>query len=428
MPNGAHGDTIDALNFEQHIFSTICGMIRSRAYQLNNQAYPSDSNFFRSYTITLGSPRRWNGAGVRRIIDSLRFKCGPTSNQRADVQWVEHRCFIHHLPRDNSHILQLLGRSEGSPHDAKFEDRATVQYMGEIYKFEFHEFQKQQRHDPTLTLQNVQFLCEGPSNAGQGLVELRNKWDTMWDASTIHPHGRSRAGHLSGAEGLQGGLIHQHGERVISSAGHPIVVGKWPYDPIRPSGVEERLHGPMYPRDGGVRSKAAMPMHPRDVPGRHDRQYDSHYPVQDLPMRQTLYQSDLERTGHDKFWDELRSNPRSFHEDGYEEGMADSHQLAGGGGETTAEVVHRSGLGYDGNGGGVVPKPEYGLGGKGYQWPRVLNQVRDENRQRGLEHIRLLHGMDANAGVRSDMVGPHRRQPHNTGLAHGSGYPDQITV
>jgi hypothetical protein len=221
---------------------------------------------------------------------------------------VEHRCFIHHLPRDNSHILQLLGRSEGSPHDAKFEDRATVEYMGEIYKFEFHEFQKQQRHDPTLTLQNVQFLCEGPSNAGQGLVELRKKWDTMWDASTIHPHGRSRAGHLSGAEGLQGGPIHQHGEHVISSAGHPIVVGKWQYDPIRPSGVEERLHGPMYPRDGGVRSKAAMPMHPRDVPGRQERLYDSQYLVQNLQMQHNLHRSDLERTGHEKFWDELRSN------------------------------------------------------------------------------------------------------------------------
>jgi hypothetical protein len=395
IPNGAQGDTIKALGFEQHIFSTICGMIRSRAYQLHNQAYPSDSNFFRSYTITLGSPRGWSGAGVRRIIDHLKFNCGPPSNQRADVQWEAHQCNIHHLPRDNLHILQLLGRSEGSPHDPKLEDRATVEYMGDIYKFEFQEFQKQQRRDPTLTLQNVEFLCEAPLNVGKGLINLREKWETMWDASTIHPHGRSRAGHLSGAEGLQSDTIHQHGERVISSAGHPIVVENWPYDPIRPSGVERR----MYDRHGeDVRSRAGHPIVVKE------RQFDSQHHAQGQQMRQHPYRSEEAQTDHD-FLDSFHSNQGALLQERSGADRRRSPHIAGGGGGNIHEVVPRAGWGHGGNGGRLVQKP------------KVLNQVPDENRLRELEYMRLQHEMDAKAGARNDMVG-RRLYDSNQEVAH----------
>ena len=392
IPNGAEGDTSMALGFEQHIFSTICGMIRSRAYQLNDQAYPSDSNFFRSYTITLGSHRKWNGAGVRRIIEHLRFKCGHPSDQRADVTWREHQCYIHHLPRNNSHILQLLGRSDGSPHDAKLEDRSIVEYIGDIYKFEFQQFQKQQQRDPSLTLQNVEFSCDAPPHVGQGLVQLQNKWDTMWGASTIHPHGgrvRSRAGHQSGEEGLHGDPIHQHGERVISSAGYPIVVENWPYDPIRHNGVERR----MYDRHGDdVRSRAGHPIVVKE------RQFDSQHHAQGQQMRQHPYRSEEAQTDHE-FLDSFHSNPGALLHERPEADRRRSPHIAGGGGGNIHEVVPRAGWGHGGNGSGLVQKP------------KVLNQVPDENRLRELEYMRLQHEMDTNAGVRSDIVGRRRQHP-----------------
>jgi hypothetical protein len=128
IPDGAHGDTAMALAFDQHVSSTLCGMIRSRAFQLNSQAYPSDRNFYQTYKIRLGSTGNWDGERVRLIIDRLRFKCGPPSgrHQQPDVGWVGHECYIHHLPRDKSNVLQLHGRHRDDP---RLEDRATVDYM-----------------------------------------------------------------------------------------------------------------------------------------------------------------------------------------------------------------------------------------------------------------------------------------------------------
>jgi hypothetical protein len=368
IPNGAEGDTSMALGFEQHIFSTICGMIRSRAYQLNDQAYPSDSNFFRSYTITLGSHRKWNGAGVLRIIERLRFNCAPPSNQRAGVTWEAHQCNIHHLPRDNSNILQLLGRSEGSPHDAKLEDRATVEYMGDIYKFEFQEFQKQQRRDPTLTLQNVQFVCEGPSNAGQGLVELQGKWNTMWDASAIHPHGggpgvRSRVGHLRNGE-----------------------------------------DDPMHSQGDHVRSRAR---HPRDAAGLQGRHYNSEGHKQDQQMRHRQHWSEGAQTETGRFWAALHENPEALLHEGREAEMRRTPQYAGGGGGNITDAAYGSGFGHGGNGIGfpravqhhihgenideAVHGSGFGHGGNGNELPRpgfMFHHPHDGNMWRASEQRR----------------------------------------
>jgi hypothetical protein len=73
------GDNQASLDFEQHVFSKICGMIRTRAMQLNSQIYPEDRRFFTRYTIKLGSSSGWDAetaADIRHIIERLRFRCG----------------------------------------------------------------------------------------------------------------------------------------------------------------------------------------------------------------------------------------------------------------------------------------------------------------------------------------------------------------
>jgi hypothetical protein len=57
----------------------------------------------------------------------------------------------------------------------------------------------------------------------------------------------------------------------------------------------------------------------------------------------------------------------------------------------------------------LVQKPRTG---NGSQLPKASKQVPDEKRLRELEYLRRQHEVDANAGVRSDMVGPRRKHPN----------------
>jgi hypothetical protein len=98
--------------------------------------------------------------------------------------------------------------------DARFEDRSIVEFMGDIYKFEFNEFQKQRMRDSTLNLGNVTFCCDYPPNTGENLRILRDKWDMMWKATSIHADG---TGHEHHAEG--GGAGHEH-HAAGGGAGH----------------------------------------------------------------------------------------------------------------------------------------------------------------------------------------------------------------
>ena len=197
-------DSMRSLDLEQHVFSIMCGMIRSRAFQLNNQTYPEYRIFFKSYSIHLGSGSGWNAQtaeDIRHIIERLRFQCGqgpPPDPRRPDVEWQGHVCYIHHLPNNIKHrdILQLNGGDPRAQVDGRHQDRSIVDFMGDIYKFEFFQFLKQSAQDATLDLNGVKFICDCPPNTGHHLEILQEKWNAMWEATRIRTDGAPiRRGH-----------------------------------------------------------------------------------------------------------------------------------------------------------------------------------------------------------------------------------------
>jgi hypothetical protein len=191
-------DDVASLNFEQHVFERLCGMIRTRAYQLNGNRYPSDKSFYKQYSIQLGDHTDWDAEtlhNIRHIIERLRFQCqSPTSNahhnrQTPPVEWkgdAHHAtCVIHHLPVHPDHILHLSGNHGPYQIDPRAQDNGIVKFMGDLYKFEFNEFQKQKKRDPSLTLENVHFQYDDPRVHPGPLTTIQHMWDQMWDVANI---------------------------------------------------------------------------------------------------------------------------------------------------------------------------------------------------------------------------------------------------
>jgi hypothetical protein len=112
---------------------------------------------------------------------------------------------------DKSHhdILRFNGGDPRSQTDARYQDRSIVDFIGDIYKFEFHEFQKQTARDGSLNLDNIKFHCDCPPNTGDHLHILQHKWTLMWNATKISTDGAPTR--YSAVHAHAGALVHHGG-------------------------------------------------------------------------------------------------------------------------------------------------------------------------------------------------------------------------
>lgn len=206
MPANLKDDTEASLDFELHVFSTLCGIIRSRAWQLNQQSYPAMRDFFRRYTLQIKTNPEWSMETIQNLfhlIERLKFNCfsrgsnpsyhsnttGSDVEWRNSTQWGSHApshitCTIHHLPPDLIDELRQCYEMSTSRENARVEDKQIVDFMGHFYKFEFHQFHNEQlrRHAHPLALENVVFMCDAPEADQYNLRQIQAKWKTMQGA------------------------------------------------------------------------------------------------------------------------------------------------------------------------------------------------------------------------------------------------------
>jgi hypothetical protein len=189
-PPGPWGTERDWFQFAKQVFETMCGIIRTRAYEMNQNSHPENRDLYHHFAFTLNpSQAKWQEVlrKVGAVLDQMQWTYDSPSNHGhhggMDVEWrvnasnTEFTCVIHRFPADvfEPELQRLMPR-----------DKAIQKYFERIQDFEFNELVKEEKLNASARMSNVKFVYDGePVVDGVNVVEDLKKWNAMRKANAI---------------------------------------------------------------------------------------------------------------------------------------------------------------------------------------------------------------------------------------------------